>query len=157
MRQLLPIFAGNNASYCSIIEQTQEVFEKIFGEGSIIAHYADVEYKTEENKVEGEKDRRYLAAENWDAPVILTTTIQSFESLFGNKPSRCRKLHNLAGSVLIFDEAQMLPASLLRPCVWAISELVKNYGCTAVLCTATQPALDELFSQTENLSGQTPL
>jgi hypothetical protein len=87
--------------YCSIIEQTQAVFEDVFGRGSIVAHYADVEYKTDENRPDGERDKRYLAAENWDAPVVLTTTVQFFESLFGNRPSRCRKLHNLAGSVLI--------------------------------------------------------
>ena len=137
--------------YCSIIEQTQAVFEAVLGAGSIVAHYADVEYQTDENKPAGERDRRYLAAENWDAPVILTTTVQFFESLFGNRPSRCRKLHNLAGSVLIFDEAQMLPAPFLRPCVAAISELVKNYGCSAVLCTATQPALGKIFAEEGNL------
>lgn len=133
--------------YCSIIEQTQAVFEDVFGEGGIVAHYADVSYRTEEDRENAQRDRRYLAAENWDAPVILTTTVQFFESLFGNRPSRCRKLHNLAGSVLLFDEAQMLPAPFLRPCVAAISELVENYGCSAVLCTATQPALDRLFSE----------
>jgi CRISPR-associated endonuclease/helicase Cas3 len=142
--------------YCSIIEQTQAVFENVFGAGSIVAHYADVEYKTDENKPDGERDKRYLAAENWDAPVILTTTVQFFESLFGNRSSRCRKLHNLAGSVLVFDEAQMLPVPFLRPCVAAISELVKNYGCSAVLCTATQPALGKLFAERENLPGVEP-
>lgn len=141
--------------YCSIIEQTQSVFESIFGSESIVAHYADVNYGSGENGAE--RDKRYLAAENWDAPIILTTTVQFFESLFGNRPSRCRKLHNLADSVLIFDEAQMLPAPFLRPCVAAISELVKNYGCTAVLCTATQPALDRLFGEAANLAGNTPV
>lgn len=139
--------------YCSIIEQTQAVFEDVFGEGSVVAHYANVEYATDEKRLEYGRDRRYLAAENWDAPVILTTTVQFFESIFGNKPSRCRKLHNIAGSILIFDEAQMLPAPFLRPCVAAISELVKNYGCTAVLCTATQPALGKLFAEKANLPG----
>lgn len=140
--------------YCSIIEQTQAVFEQIFSPGSVVAHYADVVYPDGENQ--GEKDKRYLAAENWDAPVILTTTVQFFESLFANNSSRCRKLHNLAGSVLLFDEAQMLPTPLLRPCVAAISELVKHYGCTAVLCTATQPALDPLFREKNNLPDVTP-
>ena len=143
--------------YCSIIEQTQAVFEDVFGAGSIVAHYADVEYETDENRPGGERDKRYLAAENWDAPVVLTTTVQFFESLFGNRPSRCRKLHNLADSVLIFDEAQMLPAPFLRPCVAAISELIKNYGCSAVLCTATQPALGKLFAEKGNLPGREPV
>ncbi|MDD3244491.1 MAG: CRISPR-associated helicase Cas3', partial [Eubacteriales bacterium] len=142
--------------YCSIIEQTYRVFEDVFGAGTVVAHYADVDYGTDENRADAQRDHRYLAAENWDAPVIVTTTVQFFESLFANRPSRCRKLHNLAGSVLIFDEAQMLPISCLRPCVAAISELVKNYGCTAVLCTATQPALGRLFEEKENLPGVVP-
>lgn len=133
--------------YCSIIEQTQAVFEDVFGPGSIVAHYADVEYATDENRKGGERDKRYLASENWDAPLILTTTVQFFESLFGNRPSRCRKLHNIAGSVIVFDEAQMLPVPFLRPCVAAISELIRNYDCSAVLCTATQPALEPLFAE----------
>lgn len=130
--------------YCSIIEQTLSVFEDIFGPGNVVAHFSDVSYRTVENG----RDKRYLAAENWDAPVILTTTVQFFESLYGNQPSRCRKLHNVARSVLVFDEAQMLPAPFLRPCVSAISELVTHYGCSAVLCTATQPALGKLFADT---------
>lgn len=134
--------------YCSILEQTQGVFEEIFGQGSVVAHYANVDYGTEEGREGGERDRRYLAAENWDAPVILTTTVQFFESLYANRPSRCRKLHNLAESVLIFDEAQMLPPALLRPCISAIGELTAHYGCSAVLCTATQPALDGVFQET---------
>jgi CRISPR-associated endonuclease/helicase Cas3 len=141
--------------YCSIIEQTQGVFESVFGEGSVVAHYADVDYQKGESSPE--RDKRYLAAENWDAPVILTTTVQFFESLYGNRPSRCRKLHNLADSVLIFDEAQMLPVPFLRPCVAAVSELVRHYGCTAVLCTATQPALDRLFREQDNLPNLEPI
>lgn len=128
--------------YTSIIEQTQEIFEDIFGAENVVAHYANVEYPVDESGDLSEVDRRrYLAAENWDAPIILTTAVQFFESLFGNRPARCRKLHNIAGSVLIFDEAQMLPINDLRPCVWSITELVRSYGCTAVLCTATQPSL----------------
>ncbi len=131
--------------YTSIIEQTQRVFEEIFGEENVVAHYANIEYKTDENGDMCDADRRrYLASENWDAPIILTTAVQFFESLFGNRPACCRKLHNIVESVVIFDEAQMLPINYLTPCVWSITELVKNYGCTAVLCTATQPALAPL-------------
>lgn len=134
--------------YTSIIEQTQAVFEEIFGAENVVAHYANVEYDSDENGDMSARDRRrYLASENWDAPVILTTAVQFFESLFGNRPSCCRKLHNIAGSVIIFDEAQMLPVNYLTPCVWAIAELVKNYGCTAVLCTATQPSLGRLIKK----------
>lgn len=129
--------------YVSIIEQTQKVFEEIFGKENVIAHYANVDYKTGEN--DGYEDKHYLAAENWDAPIILTTSVQFFESLYSNRPSRCRKLHNIANSVIIFDEAQMFPVPLLIPCVSAISQLIEHYGCSAVLCTATQPALNRLF------------
>lgn len=122
--------------YISIIEQTQAVFEKIFGEENVIAHYANTDFADNDD---GIGDRKKLAAENWDAPIILTTAVQFFESLFANRPSSCRKLHNIAGSVLIFDEAQMMPTQYLEPCLYAISELVKNYCCSAVLCSATKP------------------
>jgi len=129
--------------YTSIIEQTQSVFEEIFGVDNVVAHYANVDYDTGEDVA----DRRRLATENWDAPVILTTAVQFFESLYANRPSRCRKLHNIASSVIVFDEAQMLPPACLLPCVSAISQLVKNYGCSTVLCTATQPSLGPLFER----------
>ncbi|MGI6176325.1 MAG: CRISPR-associated helicase Cas3' [Christensenellales bacterium] len=131
--------------YTSIIEQTQQVFENIFGEKNVVAHYATLDYSTDENK--SLADKRYLAAENYDAPIILTTAVQFFESLYANRSSRCRKLHNIANSVIIFDEAQMLPVPYLSPCIEAIAQLVENYGCSAVLCTATQPSIGRLFEQ----------
>ena len=126
--------------YTSIIEQNAEVFRRILGAPNVLEHHANVEPGDDE-------DQRQLAAENWDAPVIVTTAVQFFESLFAAKTSRCRKIHNIADAVVIFDEAQMLPVPYLRPCVNAIAELVQHYGVTAVLCTATQPALDGLITR----------
>lgn len=131
--------------YTSIIEQTADVFRNILGNDNIIEHHMNVDYDDEQE--DGSLNRKKLATENWDAPVIVTTNVQFFESLFAAKTSRCRKVHNIANSVLIFDEAQMLPEPYLRPCIRSIGELVANYRCTAVLCTATQPSLEAYFSQ----------
>lgn len=129
--------------YINIISQTVDKFSEILGEDNVLAHYNTAEYKIPEGE---ERSPAELAAENWDRPVIVTTNVQFFESLHSCRTSRCRKLHNIADSVLIFDEAQMLPAGYLRSCLRAVEELCKNYGCTAVLCTATQPSLDGLLS-----------
>lgn len=138
--------------YTSIIEQTAAVFRDILGEDHVLEHHSGVLYDTEEEATP-ETVRLRKATENWDMPVIVTTAVQFFESLYDCRPSRCRKLHNLANSVIIFDEAQMLPIPYLLPCVSAISQLVAHYGVSAVLCTATQPALEPLFAQ--YLPGQT--
>lgn len=130
--------------YVSIIRQTVGIFENIFGERNVLGHYGTADFGG--GRETGERSPAELAAENWDKPIIVTTNVQFFESLHAAKPSHCRKLHSVADSVIIFDEAQMLPVGLLRPCLRAISELVKNYGCTAVLCTATQPALERLLA-----------
>lgn len=131
--------------YTSIIEQNAAVFKGVLGEDNVIEHHAGIDYGGDGDMERPEVMRQMLATENWDAPVIVTTAVQFFESLFSNKPSRCRKLHNIASSVVIFDEAQMLPLSCLKPCVSAIAELVRHYRTTAVLCTATQPSLARLF------------
>lgn len=134
--------------YTSIIDQTVSQFEKLFGEDAVLPHYSEAPYQL---KDESDMDRtdlkRALAAENWNAPIVITTAVQFFESLYSNKTSRCRKLHNIANSVIVFDEAQTLPVPYLRPCVKVIAELVEHYGVTAVLCTATQPELKSLFDQ----------
>ena len=142
--------------YVSILEQTQKVFEEVFGAENVLAHYANVDFgdgsdgsdgeaEKAEKAEKAERGKRRLATENWDAPIILTTSVQFFESLFANKPARCRKLHNIAQSIVIFDEVQMLPIPYLKPCLWSISQLVADYDCSAILCTATQPALDALL------------
>lgn len=128
--------------YTSIIEQNAKVFSDIFGNDYILEHHSNYDFNHGEDSTD---KRKYLASENWDMPIIITTNIQFFESMFSNKSSRNRKLHNIANSVIIFDEVQMFPVEYLKPCIAAISELVFNYRCTAVLCSATQPALDEFF------------
>ena len=128
--------------YTSIIEQTATTLVEIFGPENIVEHHSNLD-------PEKETLRTHLASENWDAPIILTTNVQFFESLFAARSSRCRKLHNLVDSVIILDEAQMLPPNLLVPCVTAINELTQNYGVTFVLSTATQPALPNLTQSTE--------
>ncbi len=135
--------------YTSIIEQNAAKFAEWLGEENILQHHANVnDEDTGDDEVDTDlKLRKKLATENWDAPIVVTTAVQFFESLYAAKTSRCRKLHSIAGSVVIFDEAQMLPMPYLRPCVFAIAELVRHYGVTAVLCTATQPALDGLFKE----------
>ena len=132
--------------YTSIIEQNAKVFRDILGEEAVLEHHSGVLYDLN-GEATPETIRLAQATENWDMPVVVTTAVQFFESLFANRSSKCRKLHNLARSVIIFDEAQMLPVPMLRPCVYAIAQLVAHYGATAVLCTATQPALDHIFAE----------
>ena len=128
--------------FTSIIEQNAKVFQDILGREQVLEHHCS--YKEKDDPEEAAYNRRRgLAAENWDAPLVVTTNVQFFESLFSNKPSRCRKLHNIANSVIILDEAQAIPTEYLEPCLAALRELVLHYGCTVVLCTATQPALDD--------------
>lgn len=129
--------------FTSIIEQNAEVFRKAVGEQVVLEHHSNV--AVPEHREDTWRSSLELAEQNWDAPVVVTTNVQFFESLFSNRPSRCRKLHNIAKSVIILDEAQMLPVELLKPCIAAICELAINYGATVVLCSATQPALEGLF------------
>lgn len=127
--------------YTSIIEQTASVFAGIFGEGRVIEHHSQAEAEPS-----AETTASRLACENWDAPLIVTTNVQLFESLFASRTSRCRKLHRLAGSVIVLDEAQMLPPEFLQPILDTLSALLARYRISLVLCTATQPVLTDRSS-----------
>ena len=135
--------------YTSIIEQTAQVFRDAVGDdGDVLEHHSAVEWDPtgdEQDDDEGREGLKKLRhdAENWDVRIIVTTSVQFFESLFAARTSACRKLHNLANSVIILDEAQTLPLPLLRPCMAAIETLATGYGASVVLCTATQPALSK--------------
>lgn len=132
--------------YTSIIEQTAKTLREVFGDDNVVEHHSNIKYeekKEGEEEDPAEKKRREehdLAAENWDAPIIVTTNVQFFESLYAARPSRCRKLHNIAKSVVLLDEAQLIPPEYLVPCVDVIGNLVRDYGVSIVLCTATQPS-----------------
>ena len=132
--------------YTSIIEQTVEVFSQVFSD-AVVEHHSNVD--PDEAAKETSKSR--LATENWDAPIIVTTNVQFFESLFAARTSRCRKLHNIANSVVVLDEAQLLPPEFLQPILSVIKLLSEHYGVTFVFSTATQPALN---SQTDNFGNR---
>lgn len=130
--------------YTSIIDQNAKVFRDILGDGNVLGHHSGALFDRSDG-ASPEDVRKSLAVENWDMPVVVTTAVQFFESIYANRSSKCRKLHNLANSVIIFDEAQMLPLPQLNPCVAAMASLVQQFHSTVVLCTATQPALNDLF------------
>ncbi len=132
--------------YTSIIEQNAAVYRDIFGEQNVLEHHANISFDSEEDENDERKRQQLLSMENWDAPIIVTTNVQFFESLFSNKTSKCRKLHHIANSVVVFDEAQMIPLFYTKPCMYAIKELAESYGVTAVLCTATQPDFSKLLA-----------
>jgi CRISPR-associated endonuclease/helicase Cas3 len=138
--------------FTSIIDQVAQIFRDQVGLGdAVLEHHSSFDWSKERpangNDQEGEGaaglEKLRRDSENWDAPIIVTTSVQFFESLFAARTSKARKLHNLAGSVIILDEAQSIPVKLLRPCLAAIDELARNYGASVILCTATQPALRE--------------
>lgn len=130
--------------YTSIIEQNAAVFKDILGDTNVIEHHSNLVFDSDDES-SPDTVKKLRATENWDAPVIVTTAVQFFESMYANRSSKCRKLHNITNSVIIFDEAQMIPTEHLSPCIAAIAHLVSHFGSTAVLCTATQPVLNDLF------------
>lgn len=130
--------------FTSIIEQNAKVFCDILGKEYVLEHHSNYDFAADD---EQEYNFKKLASENWDIPIVVTTNVQFFESIYGNKSSKLRKLHNIANSVIILDEVQMLPASYMIPCAKALEELVNNYRCSVVLCSATQPEVERFMSK----------
>lgn len=128
--------------FTSIVEQTATVLKAILGEENVLEHHSGFDGSDLDTE---ESYSQRLATQNWDAPVIVTTNVQLFESLFSNRPGKSRKVHRIARSVIILDEAQTLPDSLLQPSLALLEELALGYGTSIVLCTATQPALDMVW------------
>ncbi|MBP7003095.1 CRISPR-associated helicase Cas3' [Amaricoccus sp.] len=127
--------------FTSIIDQTAAIFRDVLGKGVVLEHHSAIDEERNERR-EG-KDKLRLAMENWAAPVVVTTNVQLFESLFAARPSRARKLCNIAGSVIVLDEAQALPKELLKPCLRMLDCLARRWGCSIVFCTATQPSVEQ--------------
>lgn len=136
--------------FTSIIDQTAAIFCEILGAGNVLEHHSAIE----DEKDYAGRDKLRLAMEDWAAPVVVTTNVQLFESLFAARPGRARKLHNIAGSVIILDEAQTIPRPLLLPCLRMLDSLARLFGCSIVLCTATQPAVGETLKDGLTLAGR---
>ena len=135
--------------YTSIITQTAGIFREIFGEENVLEHHSDISFSGGETSQEAERyERTRLLAENWDAPIIVTTNVQFFESLFSHKVSRSRKVHSIANSVVVFDEVQMFPTEFLHPMLRLLEDLRWIYGTQLLFCSATLPPFDKDHSST---------
>ncbi len=141
--------------YLSIIEQTARIYRELLGDALVLEHHSMAGLGAENRATDDEDDadghsrerNRRLLSENWDAPIIITTSVQMLESLFSNRPSACRKLHRLPGSVILFDEVQTIPVGLAIPTLASLSHLAARHGSSMVLATATQPAFEHLHEQ----------
>lgn len=132
--------------YNSIIEQTADIFENMFDkDAEILRHHSTFSYDEDKDYSEDYRDTIRYATENWDARLIITTAVQFFESVHANKRSKLRKLHNMADSILIFDEAHLMPTKYLQPCLEAVSYITKYLNSEAVFLTATMPDYENLI------------
>lgn len=129
--------------YTSIIVQTAAILRKIFGEENVLEHHSNV--NADEGQSELLQEKLKLATENWDYPIIVTTNVQLFESMFSNKPSKCRRLHNIVNSVIVLDEAQTLPGDYLQPIVDSLKTYNKLFKTSVLFTTASQPVLSGLI------------
>lgn len=140
--------------FTSIIDQTAAIFRGILGDENVLEHHSAIEDDAANDKDRKSRDKVRLAMEDWAAPIVVTTNVQLFESLFASRTGRARKLHNIAGSVIILDEAQTIPRPLLLPCLRMLDSLARMFGCSIVLCTATQPAVGETLNGGLALAGR---
>lgn len=129
--------------YTSIIVQTAEVLRNIFGKENILEHHSNVSLDDVSSKDNALAEKMKLATENWDYPIVVTTNVQLFESMYSNKPSHCRKLHNLCNSVLILDEVQTLPTEFMQPILNALNSYQRQFGMSVLFTTASQPELND--------------
>lgn len=134
--------------YINIIDQTAQILKTIFGEEWVLEHHSGYNEDAFNNRDEVEncstiQERKKLASENWDYPIIVTTTVQLFESLFSNRPSQCRKIHNIAESVVIFDEVQVIPKEVILPTLQMLKDVQSVMKTSFLFCTATQPAFEK--------------
>jgi CRISPR-associated endonuclease/helicase Cas3 len=153
--------------YLSIIEQNAEVYSRVFGKDAVLEHHSGAAYKLAAVNARGEKIPYFLPqdeqerddanlavrrqeTENWDAPIIVTTSVRFFESLFSNHPSDLRRVHNIARSIIVLDEVQTLPRKLLAPLLGNFRELTEDWGCTVLMATATQPAFEARTAKQES-------
>lgn len=142
------------APFTSILDQTADIYREIFGSQSVLEHHSAVR---EENSQNDHMGMMRLAAQNWDFPIIVTTTVQLLESLFSNRPSQCRKLHNIANSVIVLDEVQALPIKYLNPILSMLQALSNDYNCSIVFCTATQPAYEYITGFNYQATAMIPI
>lgn len=129
--------------YTSIIVQTAGLLKSIFGEENVLEHHSN--FNPDDIKNEEKREKAKLATENWDYPIIVTTNVQLFESMYSNKPSVCRKLHNIVNSVILLDEVQTLPTDFLQPIVDALKAYQSLFGASVLFVTASQPVLSGLI------------